>query len=58
MNTQRQIVIRRQGFLKSEGESSTDLKAESQVETNGVPSIMGDCLKSGQSPRALIELLV
>lgn len=57
MNTQRQIVIRRQVFLKSEGESITDLKAESQVETNGVPSIMRDCLKSGEH-RALIELPV
>lgn len=57
MNTQWQTVIRRQVVLKREGESIMDLKAESQVETNGVPSVVRDCLKSGEH-RALIELPV
>lgn len=46
MDTQWQMLIRRQVFLKSEGKSIMDLKAESRVETKGVPLLMRDCLKS------------
>lgn len=57
MDTRWQTVIRRQVFLKSKGKSIMDLKAESQVDTNVVPFVIMDCLKSGEH-RVLIELPV